>query len=60
MPYSNTSNLIVDMHFKDPDTEHDIHYILVRDMTDGRFEVDEFSGLFFVLIGHNPVRNWVF
>ena len=34
------------MYFKDPDQDHDIHYILVRDMTDGRFEVDEYSGLF--------------
>ena len=30
---------------KDPDTDHDIHYFLVRDRTGGRFEVDERSGM---------------
>ena len=29
---------------KDPDTDHNIHYFLVRDRTGGRFEVDERSG----------------
>ena len=29
---------------KNPDTDHNIHYILVRDRTGGRFEVDECSG----------------
>ncbi|RWS20452.1 Pt1-cadherin-like protein, partial [Leptotrombidium deliense] len=28
----------------DPDTDHNIHYLLVRDRTGGRFEVDELSG----------------
>ena len=31
---------------KDPDTDHNIHYFLVRDRTGGRFEVDERSGNF--------------
>ena len=31
---------------KDPDPDSDIHYILVRDRTGGRFEVDEYSGLY--------------
>ena len=31
---------------KDPDTDHNIHYFLVRDRTGGRFEVDERSGKF--------------
>ena len=30
---------------KDPDTDHNIHYFLVRDRTGGRFEVDERSGV---------------
>nr|XP_042909299.1 neural-cadherin [Parasteatoda tepidariorum] len=29
---------------RDPDTDHNIHYFLVRDRTGGRFEVDERSG----------------
>ncbi|RWS20234.1 Pt1-cadherin-like protein, partial [Leptotrombidium deliense] len=29
---------------RDPDTDHNIHYFLVRDRTIGRFEVDERSG----------------
>ena len=29
---------------RDPDTDHNIHYYLVRDRTSGRFEVDERSG----------------
>ncbi|XP_022246300.1 neural-cadherin-like [Limulus polyphemus] len=29
---------------RDPDTDHNIHYVLVRDRTGGRFEVDERSG----------------
>ena len=31
---------------KDPDPDSDIHYVLVRDRTGGRFEVDEYSGLY--------------
>ena len=30
---------------KDPDTDHNLHYFLVRDRTGGRFEVDERSGV---------------
>ncbi|KAI9558984.1 hypothetical protein GHT06_015773 [Daphnia sinensis] len=30
---------------RDPDTDHNIHYFLVRDRTGGRFEVDERSGV---------------
>ncbi|XP_071744986.1 neural-cadherin isoform X6 [Lepeophtheirus salmonis] len=30
---------------KDPDTDHNLHYFLVRDRTGGRFEVDERSGI---------------
>ena len=30
---------------KDPDTDHNLHYFLVRDRTGGRFEVDEQSGV---------------
>lgn len=26
---------------RDPDTDHNIHYFIVRDRTGGRFEVDE-------------------
>nr|XP_046911229.1 neural-cadherin-like isoform X3 [Dermatophagoides farinae] len=29
---------------RDPDTDHNIHYFLVRDRTGGRFEVDERTG----------------
>ncbi|XP_037710261.1 neural-cadherin isoform X12 [Drosophila subpulchrella] len=30
---------------RDPDTDHNIHYFIVRDRTGGRFEVDERSGV---------------
>ncbi|XP_035701024.1 neural-cadherin isoform X3 [Folsomia candida] len=30
---------------RDPDTDHSIHYFIVRDRTGGRFEVDERSGV---------------
>ncbi|QQP57284.1 Uncharacterized protein FKW44_002211 [Caligus rogercresseyi] len=30
---------------KDPDTDHNLHYFLVRDRTGGRFEVDQRSGI---------------
>ncbi|CAH0389757.1 unnamed protein product [Bemisia tabaci] len=30
---------------RDPDTDHNIHYFMVRDRTGGRFEVDERSGV---------------
>lgn len=30
---------------RDPDTDHNIHYFIIRDRTGGRFEVDERSGV---------------
>ena len=36
---------VFNLQAKDPDTDHNIHYFLVRDRTGGRFEVDERSGV---------------
>ncbi|XP_050307490.1 neural-cadherin-like [Anthonomus grandis grandis] len=36
---------IFTLQARDPDTDHNIHYFIVRDRTGGRFEVDERSGV---------------
>ncbi|XP_050530665.1 neural-cadherin isoform X3 [Daktulosphaira vitifoliae] len=36
---------IFTLQARDPDTDHSIHYFIVRDRTGGRFEVDERSGV---------------
>lgn len=35
---------------RDPDTDHNIHYFIVRDRTGGRFEVDERSAILLLSI----------